>query len=356
MDLQQLENTLAAAGQPDFRARQVWAWAARGASGYEQMTDLPAELRERLAAELPFSSLEVQEQAQSRDGTVKALFQTHDGRPLEAVLMRYRDRPAGAGARSPGAGADGLPASARGRRSICLSSQSGCPLTCRFCATGAMRFGRNLNASEILDQALHFRRIEALDHAVFMGMGEPMLNLDAVLGACERLPDVGITHRRTTISTVGWIPGIEQLAESDMPMRLALSLHAADEALRSELMPVNERYPLGEVIEACRAFHARRRRRVFVEYVMLAGVNDRYEQALQLARLLHGPRNGSPSIFKVNLIPYNPAASEFEGSSREAIAAFRTALEAQGIPATVRLTRGRDIDAACGQLAARAAA
>src|SRR3712207_4951035 len=144
-----------------------------------------------------------------------------------------------------------------GRRSVCVSSQSGCPLTCTFCATGSMRFGRNLTASEILDQALHFRRAGAVDHCVFMGMGEPMLNLDAVLEACERLPDIGITHRRTAISTVGWIPGIERLAACAMPIRLALSLHAADDALRSELMPVNDRYPLADVLEACRAYYER---------------------------------------------------------------------------------------------------
>jgi 23S rRNA (adenine2503-C2)-methyltransferase len=296
------------------------------------MTDLPAALRERLAAEVPFSSLTDQREALSRDGTIKVLFATGDGRPVEAVLMRYRD----------------------GRRSLCLSSQSGCPLTCSFCATGAMKFGRNLTASEILDQALRFRRMEAVDHCVFMGMGEPMLNLDAVLEACEKLPDLGISHRHTTISTVGWIPGIERLAESGMPVRLALSLHAPEEALRSELMPVNERYPLAEVIEACRDFYARRRRRVFVEYVMLAGVNDRYEQALALARLLLREGDKTP-MFKVNLIPFNPSGSEFRGSGRESIAAFRAALQARGVPVTVRLTRGRDIDAACGQLAAQAA-
>jgi 23S rRNA (adenine2503-C2)-methyltransferase len=335
MDLQSLDQTLADHGEPRFRARQVWSWTARGAGGYEQMTDLPAGLREALARELPFSTLSLREEARSRDGTVKALFDTADGRPLEAVLMRYQDK----------------------RRSICVSSQSGCPLTCTFCATGAMRFARNLTASEILDQALHFRRIEPIDHCVFMGMGEPMLNLDNVLAACERLPDIGVTHRRTTISTVGWIPGIERLAECDMPIRLALSLHAADEALRSELMPVNERYPLREVIDACRAFYARKRRRVFVEYVMLAGVNDRYEQALALADALSGGRAGAPPIFKVNLIPYNPtAAGGYQGSSRESIAAFRAALESRGVPVTVRLTRGRDIAAACGQLAASAAA
>jgi 23S rRNA (adenine2503-C2)-methyltransferase len=194
-----------------------------------------------------------------------------------------------------------------------------------------------------------------LTNCVFMGMGEPMLNLDNVLAACERLPDLGIGHRHTAISTVGWIPGIEALAEQDMPLRLALSLHAADEALRSELMPVNERYPLRDVIDACRAFYERKRRRVFVEYVMLAGVNDRYEQALSLARLLAADRSREGnSIFKVNLIPYNPTGSPYEGSTRASIGAFRDALQANGVPATVRLTRGQDIDAACGQLAAKA--
>ena len=325
VDLELLHRTLDAAGEPRFRAAQVWAWAARGVAGYDAMTDLPAGLRTRLAADVPFSSLTLEHEARASDGTVKALLHTHDGRPVEAVLMRYRD----------------------GRRSLCLSSQSGCPLTCTFCATGQMRFGRNLTASEILDQALHFRRIEAVDHAVFMGMGEPLMNLDAVLGACERLPDLGITSRRTAISTVGWIPGIDRLAEQPRPLRLALSLHAADEALRSELMPVNDRYPLSDVLAACRRFYARKRRMVFVEYVMLAGVNDRYEQAVALADVL------DRRMFKVNLIPYNPTGS-YDGSSREAIRAFRAVLEQHGVGATVRLTRGRDIDAACGQLAARA--
>ncbi|MDQ3675381.1 MAG: 23S rRNA (adenine(2503)-C(2))-methyltransferase RlmN [Actinomycetota bacterium] len=324
MDLDLLERTLADAGQPAFRARQVWAWAARGASAYEEMTDLPAALRGQLAGEVPYSTLTLADEAHARDGTVKSLFHTHDGRPVEAVLMRYRD----------------------GRRSLCLSSQSGCPLTCTFCATGAMRFGRNLTASEIVDQALHFRRIERVDHAVFMGMGEPMMNLDHVLEACRRLPDIGITNRRTAISTVGWIPGIDRLTHTDTPIRLALSLHAADEALRSQLMPINDRYPLCDVLAACRRFHAAKRRLVFVEYVMLEGVNDRYEQALELARLL------DPTVFKVNLIPYNPTDSPYDGSGPEAIDAFRAVLEEHGMRVTVRLTRGRDIAAACGQLAA----
>ncbi len=327
MDLLLLDERLAAEGEPRFRSRQVWEWAARGAGSYAEMTNLPLELRDRLADAVPFSSLKVVREALARDGTEKALFETADGRPLEAVLMRYRD----------------------GRRSLCLSSQSGCPLTCTFCATGRMKFGRNLTASEILDQALHFRRTEPINHAVFMGMGEPLMNLDNVLAACERLPEIGIAHSNTGISTVGWLPGIVRMAEEGPPVRLALSLHAPEDSLRSELMPVNERHPLREVLDACLRWHERRRRQVFIEYLMLDGVNDRYEQAVQLAALLQ-PRHA----FKVNLIPYNPTDAPYRGSGRAAIAAFREALEQRGVRTTVRLTRGRDIDAACGQLAARA--
>ncbi len=321
-----LDERLAAQGEPRFRSRQVWEWAARGAGSYDEMTNLPVELRGRLADSVPFSSLRVERTALARDGTEKALFETADGRPLEAVLMRYRD----------------------GRRSLCLSSQSGCPLTCTFCATGRMKFGRNLTTSEILDQALHFRRSEDVNHAVFMGMGEPLMNLDNVLAACERLPEIGIAHSNIGVSTVGWIPGIERMTTEGPPVRLALSLHAPEEALRSELMPVNERHPLREVLDACLRWHERRRRQLFVEYLMLDGVNDRYQQAVQLAALLE-PRHA----FKVNLIPYNPTDAPYRGSGRAAIEAFRSALTERGVRTTVRLTRGRDIDAACGQLAAR---
>jgi 23S rRNA (adenine2503-C2)-methyltransferase len=326
VDLQLLTAALTELGEPDYRAKQVWRWLASGVTGYDEMTDLPLSLRTQLAERVPLSSLTVVNEAHASDGTVKVLLNTADGRPVEAVLMRYRD----------------------GRRSLCLSSQSGCPLTCTFCATGQMRFGRNLTASEILDQALHFRRLGPVDHAVFMGMGEPMMNLDAVLSACERLPDLGISHRHTAISTVGWIPGINRLAQTPEPIRLALSLHAADESLRSELMPVNDRYALSDVLAACRAHYERKHRMIFVEYVMLASVNDSYVQARQLADVL------DPRIFKVNLIPFNPTDASFEGSSPKAIEAFRAELERRGIGATVRLTRGREIAAACGQLAARA--
>jgi 23S rRNA (adenine2503-C2)-methyltransferase len=319
-----LHDWLAVRGEPAYRSAQIWSWKARGARGYAEMTNLPAALRAELEHAVPFSTLIVERQDEARDGTVKVLFRTSDGHPVEAVLMRYRD----------------------GRRSLCLSSQSGCPLTCTFCATGSMQFGRNLSAPEILDQALHFRRIEPVDHAVFMGMGEPMLNLDAVLAAARALPDLGITWRRTTVSTVGWLPGLRHFVdEVEEPIRLALSLHAPSDELRSELMPVNRRYSLAEVLCECRRYHERRRLKVFVEYVLLRGVNDRVEQALALADLL------DPKVFKVNLIPYNPTGM-YEGSSRKGIAAFKDVLDRARVPATIRVTRGRDIAAACGQLAA----
>jgi 23S rRNA (adenine2503-C2)-methyltransferase len=343
MDLGLLERTLADRGEPAYRGRQVWEWVARGAASFEEMTTLPKALRTELADTVPFSTLEVVTEREARDGTVKTLFRTADGHPVEAVLMRYRE----------------------GRRSVCVSSQSGCPLTCTFCATGAMRFGRNLTSSEILDQALHFRRQEAVSHIVYMGMGEPFLNVDEVLASARRLPDLGVTHRRTTISTVGWMPGLRRFVdEVEQPIRLALSVHVADAEKRSELMPVNDRYPLSDVLAECRRYVALRHRKVFVEYVMLAGVNDSPADARALAAAL------DPRAFKVNLIPYNPVPARtrhqraqmpiareelggpYEGSSRDAIEKFKAVLLRAGVPATVRLTRGRDIEAACGQLAA----
>lgn len=325
MDLALLDKTLEDAGQPAFRRTQVWEWAAQGAHAYSQMSNLPKDLRSRLETEVPFSTIYPQETAVSRDGTKKVLFNTTDGRPLETVLMPYRD----------------------GRRSICVSSQSGCPLTCNFCATGRMAFGRNLTASEILDQVLHFRREGEVNQLVFMGMGEPMMNLDAVIEASERLPDIGVATSHTTVSTVGWVPGIERLATEGPRIRLALSLHAAEGDIRSELMPVNDRYPLHEVIEACLRWRDHRGKRVYVEYLMLGGVNDAPSQADVLAEVLKPAK-----AWKVNLIPYNPTPGGYDASSPEAIDRFRMTLISHGIPTTIRLTRGQDIAAACGQLAA----
>ena len=254
MDLALVESTLAERDEPTYRARQVWEWATRGVASYDEMTTLPKTLRASLADAVPFSTLELVTERESRDGTIKALFRTADGHPVEAVLMRYRD----------------------GRRSLCLSSQSGCPLTCTFCATGAMRFGRNLTAWEILDQALHFRRREPVNHAVYMGMGEPFLNVDAVLASAARLPDLGITHRRTTISTVGWMPGLRALRgrgrPADPPRALAprrrtgeaLRAHAGERPLpargRARRMPPLRRAPSAEGVRRVR--DARRRERL----------------------------------------------------------------------------------------------
>jgi 23S rRNA (adenine2503-C2)-methyltransferase len=322
MDLTRVSQVLA--DEPAYRTRQVWEWASRGAGSYNEMTNVSTQTRSLLEDHVPFSTLELVHEATSVDGTVKALFHTAEGHPVEAVLMRFRD----------------------GRRSVCVSSQSGCPLTCTFCATGQMQFRRNLSEWEILDQALHFRRKEQIDHVVFMGMGEPMLNVDAVLAAARRLPDLGVTHRRTTISTVGWLPGLTRfIDEVPEPIRLALSLHAPADALRSEIMAVNDRYPLDEVLAECRRYFELYGRRVFVEYVMLAGVNDSIAHAAELARLL------DRDLFKVNLIPYNPTGM-YDGSTRERIAEFKAVLDAARLPSTIRLTRGRDIAAACGQLAA----
>src|SRR4029453_842342 len=226
MDLVLLEEAVANAGEPGYRVGQVWTWAAHGAEGYREMTSVPSSLRAMLADAVPFSTRALEREVTARDGTVKALFRTSGGHPVEAVLMRYRD----------------------GRRSVCLSAQSGCPLTCTFCATGQMRFGRNLTPSEILDQALHFRRLERVDHCVFMGMGEPLLNLDAVLTAARHLPAIGITHRRTTVPPAAWLREPRRFADGvGEPIRLALSLHAADPTLRSQLMPVNDRYPISDI-------------------------------------------------------------------------------------------------------------
>ena len=289
------------------------------------MTDVPAALRAQLAERVPFSTLELVNEAHARDGTIKALFRTADGRPVEAVLMRYRD----------------------GRRSICVSSQSGCPLTCTFCATGTMRFGRNLTASEILDQVLHFRRIEPVDHLVFMGMGEPGFNMPNVLEARGGCPTSAspTAARRSPPSA-----GCRASSSSPPPTCRSASRSRCTRprtgcARGSCRSTTATRSPT--ILAATERYYEQRRRMVFIEYVMLAGVNDTHVQARQLAGLL------DPRKYKVNLIPYNPTGF-YDGSSRGAIAAFKAVLEEHGLRATVRLTRGRDIDAACGQLAAAA--
>ena len=243
----------------------------------------------------------------------------------------------------------------RNRHTVCLSSQSGCPLACTFCATGSMGLGRNLSPGEIAEQAVLLagmlrERGERLANVVMMGMGEPFLNYDAVLAACRFLNDrhgFGLGARQIAISTAGWVPGIERLAGEPLQVRLALSLHAPTDELREQLMPVNRRFPLARVMRACRDYRQATGRRIFVEYLLLDGVNDRDGDAHRLAALLAADRVG----FHVNLIAYNPTGHGFQASPPERVRAFAGVLEAAGLRATYRRSHGRDIDAACGQLA-----
>ncbi|MCU0307167.1 MAG: 23S rRNA (adenine(2503)-C(2))-methyltransferase RlmN [Thermoleophilia bacterium] len=327
-------EVLAAWGEPAYRAEQARQAKLHGAAGWDEVTTLPKALRARLADEVPLWSVVPDARAESRDGTVKWRLRTHDGLAIEAVLIAH----------------------ARGRRTLCVSSQAGCALGCRFCATGMMGPGRDLTVDEIADQAVlahHEAGTQAarLANVVFMGMGEPLQNLDAVLGAAEVMHDpragVGLSARNIAVSTVGWVPGIARMAEFPLPIRLAVSLHAADDDTRDRIMPVNKRYPVANLLAACRRYSDTTGRRVFIEYLLLDGVNDGPADAKRLAGLLRDGR------FHVNLIEYNPTAGPFRGSPPERRERFASALAASGIVASVRRSRGADIAAACGQLATR---
>ncbi len=331
MDRTALSSLLAEWGQPAYRARQAIEAQRSGAEGWSDVSTLPLTLRERLAESLPFWALAPDDRVESRDGTVKWALRAVDGAVVEAVLIAH----------------------AEGRRTVCVSSQVGCALGCKFCATGAMGPGRNMTASEIVDQVvLAGRESESqgarLTNVVFMGMGEPMQNLDAVLEACGTInhPEgIGISARRIAISTVGWVPGIATLAEHPLPVRLAISLHAADDATRTSLMPINARYPIASLLAACRRYCDTTGRRVFIEYLLLEGVNDSPADARRLARLLRDGR------FHVNLIEYNAAGGDYTGSSYGRREVFMRALSELGLEASVRRSRGADVAAACGQLA-----
>jgi 23S rRNA (adenine2503-C2)-methyltransferase len=336
MDLKRVSLLLEDWGEPSYRGRQAYDAATRGlVADWGEATALPASLRRRLQCEAPLRELTAAETQESRDGTLKVRFATADGFPLEAVAMRHRNR-----------------------RTVCVSSQSGCPLACTFCATGSMGLGRNLTTGEIAEQVLVLAsmlrdRGERVNNLVMMGMGEPFLNYDAVLGACRMLNDpagFGLGARQMAISTAGWVPGIERLAAEPIQVKLALSLHAPNDRLRTELMPVTKRYPLARVMAACRSYRAATRRRIFVEYLMLDGVNDADGLAVELSDLLG--RDG----FHVNLIAYNPTGSPYRASPPDRVAAFAALLESRGVSASYRRSHGQDIDAACGQLAVRGAA
>jgi len=336
MDLAAAETLLRDAGEPAYRVTQARrAVTVDLHESWDEVTTLPRGLRDRLAAEAPLRELVVDDEQRGADGTVKLRLRTADGYPIEAVSMRHRDR-----------------------RTVCLSSQSGCALACSFCATGAMGLGRNLTPGEITEQLLRLARLardeEAgarVDNVVMMGMGEPFQNYDNVLAAIRAMNDpdgFGLGARHIAISTAGWVPGIDRLSQEPLQIKLALSLHAPNDELRRELMPVTKRYPIADLMAACRRYRDRTRRRVFVEYLMLAGVNDDPATARDLAGLLRPHGRGA---FHVNLIAYNPTASGYRAADHDRVRAFRSALERGGVPSSYRVSRGRDIDAACGQLA-----
>ncbi|MBX6342690.1 MAG: 23S rRNA (adenine(2503)-C(2))-methyltransferase RlmN, partial [Thermomicrobiaceae bacterium] len=332
LTLAELEERLAADGLPRYRARQVYHWAyERLAASYEEMTVLPKDLRARLGERLPLTTLARVREAVADDGeTIKLLFRTFDGEHIETVLMFYPDR-----------------------TTVCVSCQVGCAVGCAFCATGMMGLTRNLTAGEMVSQVVEAARLarargRALTNIVMMGMGEPFQNYAATMKLVQILHEpegMNFGARRITLSTSGLVPFIDRLAEEPYQVKLAVSLHAPSDDLRSQLVPLNRRYPVGELIAACRRYVKRTGRRVTFEYCLIKGVNDGDETALELARLVQG------LLCHVNVIPLNPTpAAPFERPEPERIERFAEILRERGIPATVRYSRGVDIAAACGQL------
>lgn len=329
---EQLADLLASWGEPRYRADQVFDWVyGRLARSYQEMTNLPARLRARLEAETTLSVAIVSRRERSQaTGTVKLLFTLVDGQVVEGVLMRYRNW-----------------------FSACISSQAGCRMGCRFCASTLGGLARNLEAAEMMDEVVALER-EAraaggrVRSVVLMGTGEPLDNYENVLLFLSLLNEpagLNIGYRHVTLSTCGLVPGIRRLARAGLPLTLSVSLHAPTDELRSELMPVNRRYPLAELLAACREYAALTRRRVTFEYALIAGVNDSLKEARQLAGLLQG------WLTHVNLIPLNPVPERgLKRPEPGRVAAFAAVLKARGIPTTVRRELGADISAACGQL------
>jgi len=315
-----------------YRQKQLAAWLyAKGARQWEEMTDLPKALRSEWAEQYRISEFAETTPFLSQDGSVKYLFTLLDCQKTEAVYMPYSNR-----------------------KTICISSMVGCPAGCTFCATGRMGFGRNLTAAEILDQILFAAHHQGhapreIRNVVLMGMGEPLLNVDNVFAALERMlhpQGLALSPRRITLSTVGIPRGIHKLAASGLEVRLALSLHAPDDDTRRQIIPTALRYNIAEIMEAVRHYHAQTRRRITLEYTMLKGVNDHEWQAHALATLFKG------ISAHVNLIPWNPwEGAPHQGSPKAQILRFAGILQQQGIPTSVRWSRGRDVGAACGQLA-----
>jgi 23S rRNA (adenine2503-C2)-methyltransferase len=323
---------VAAWGEPAYRARQLWDGLHRRLREPHELTDLPKAQRQRAAEELPASLAAEVERVSDGGDTVKWLWRLHDGATVETVLMRYPERD-----------------------TVCVSSQAGCAMACGFCATGQAGFERHLSTGEIVEQVVRAARRSAdegrrLANIVFMGMGEPLANYDATWAAVERIhDDLGVSARHITVSTVGIVPGIRRLATERLPVNLAVSLHAADDGLRDELVPINRRYPIADLLAACRDHLRAKNRRLSFEWALIDGVNDRDVDADRLAGLCRS----LPLPAHVNLIPLNPTPGyPVRGTPKERVRAFRDALTSLGVNATVRRTRGDDIEAACGQLRA----
>lgn len=314
-------------GEPDFRARQVWEGLHRRAQRPEEMTELPVSLRRRLGAALPPSLAVVEERRADGGETTKWLFELGDGARIETVSMSYTDRV-----------------------TVCVSTQAGCAMRCQFCATGQGGFRRHLRAGEIVEQVVAAQRAapRRVSHVVFMGMGEPLANYEQVWSAVVRLhADVGLSARHLTVSTVGLVPGIRRLAGESLPVNVAVSLHAANDDLRDRLVPVNRRYPLAVLADACAAYVAASGRRLSLEWALIDGINDRSVDAAELATFAR------PLGAHVNLIPLNPTPGyPVRGTPSAGVRRFADELRSLGVNATVRATRGVEIDAACGQLAA----
>lgn len=330
----ELESLITDWGQPRFRAKQVWQWMyGQKATDFDTMKNLPKELREQLKTETTLSRMDIVTERISKDGTVKRLYRLQDGQFIEAVLMIYDD----------------------GRRTACISTQAGCAMGCVFCATGQMGFARHLTSGEIVEQALHLARLleaedQRLSNVVLMGMGEPLHNYDATLRALERLnaPDgLGIGQRHITLSTVGLVPAIRRFADEGMQFGLAISLHAANDDDRSTLLPVNKRWPLDELMDACRYYIEQTGRRLTFEWALINGETDKPEQAHELGNLLQG------MLCHVNVIPLNPTAG-YEGKPSDAgrVQQFMDILSEYRVSSSVRVRRGIDIEAGCGQLKA----
>ncbi|MFZ6027448.1 MAG: 23S rRNA (adenine(2503)-C(2))-methyltransferase RlmN [Chloroflexota bacterium] len=337
LSLSELSETLADWGEPAYRAKQIWQGLYRHLwASPDEFTSIAKPLRERLQAEFRFVNLEPATTLDSADGeTRKTLFRLPDRRLIEAVLMRYERR-----------------------QTLCISTQAGCAMGCVFCATGQMGFKRHLSSGEIVEQVLYYARLLKIEglpvtNIVVMGMGEPFHNYEATLAAIDRLNDpqgMNLGERRFTISTVGLIPMIRRFANEKRQINLAISLHAADDALRTSMLPVNRKYPLDELLATCRDYTTQTRRRVTFEWALIQGVNDTPEEARRLAAKLQTLRG----LCHVNAIPLNPT-QQYGGkaTTRQRAEAFRAELEKAGVPCSIRLRRGIDIQAGCGQLAER---